>query len=197
MIFLLSLFVFAAQANAASKTEILIGIAKALGEIGDSIIKITDGIKHVIVTGEGGVSYILAKNTENDLRELSALSTQFSATSNMEFVESIDDYLLHPTPNGWKQVRARISNILSKGSILLSKWDKQRSDFIAQESYANLLNSLNGRMRILMQLQSMDAPTSKKEINALREVNKKYKALILNFRKAIQELNNYIKTEHA
>jgi len=180
-----------------SKIEILTEVAKALGDLGESIVKITDGIKHMVVTGEEGVSYVLAKKTKSDLMELSAQSTQFAVTLNIQVTESIDDYLLNPNPVDWPFVQQKLKNVLMRGSELLDEWKKERSDFIVEPAYARLIEALNSRVSILQRLSSMEAPITKEELDALKEVNTRYKNLVAQFRKAIEELNTYIKNENA
>ena len=176
-----------------SKLEVLTEVSKALGELGDSIVKITDGIKHIVVTGGEGVSFVFAKKTKNDLKELSAESTQFAISQNAKIVESIDEYLLNPSKYDWPFVQKKLSDVLLLGTELLMEWNEERSDFIVEASYEKLLDSLNSRISILEKIKSMEAPTTEEELGALSEVNKKYKALINNFREAIRELNTYIK----
>ena len=173
--------------------EVLTEVSKALGELGDSIVKITDGIKHIVVTGGEGVSFVFAKKTKNDLKELSAESTQFAISQNAKIVESIDEYLLNPSKYDWPFVQKKLSDVLLLGTELLMEWNEERSDFIVEASYEKLLDSLNSRISILEKIKSMEAPTTEEELGALSEVNKKYKALINNFREAIRELNTYIK----
>lgn len=182
-----------AETTKPSKIEILSDVAKALGDLGESIVKITNGIKHVVVTGEEGVSYVLAKKTQSELKELSARSTQFAASQNIRVIESIDEYLQYPNPRNWLFVRAKLENVLSRGSELLSEWNKERSDFIVETSYARLIESLNSRLNILQKLSNMEAPTTEEELKALKQVNEEYLKLVDVFKQAIQELNTYIK----
>jgi sporulation protein YlmC with PRC-barrel domain len=178
----------------ASKLQILTEVAKALGELGDSVVKITDGVKHVVVTGGEGVSFVLAKKTKSELKELSAVSTQFAAQQNIRVVQSIDEYLEYPNTRDWPVIQQKLSDVLLRGTELLSEWNEERSDFIVESSYIQLVESLNARVSILQKLSSMEAPTTKKELEALSEVNEKYKALIKQFKNAVQELNTYIKS---
>lgn len=178
----------------ASKLQILTEVAQALGDLGDSVVKITDGIKHIIVTGGEGVSFVLAKKTKYELIKLSATSTQFAATQNASVIQSIDEYLRHPNARDWPFVQQKLSNVLFRGSELLKEWNEERSDFIAEPAYAELLETLNARVSILRKLNSMDAPTTKEELEALHVVNHRYKILVHQFKSAVQELNIYIKS---
>lgn len=185
--------VTSASPSKVSKIEVLSEIAKALGDLGDSIVKITNGIKHIVVTGEEGVSFILAKKTKSQLKELSAISTQFAVSQNIRAVQSIDDYIQYPNPDDWPYVQEKLRNILLSGSELLSEWNKERSDFIVEPSYARLIETLNARVGILEKLSSIEAPLTTKELEALGELNHNYKALVAQFKSAIKELNKYIK----
>lgn len=196
VIFLLAAFssLSFSEPSKASKLQILTEVAKALGDLGDSIVKITDGIKHVVVTSKEGVSFVLAKKTKSELKDLSATSTQFAAQQNVSVIQSIDEYLEFPNYRDWPVVQQKLNDVLFRGTELLTEWNEERSDFIVESSYTQLLETLNARVNILQRLNSMEAPTEKKELEALREVNERYKALVQQFKNAVQELNVYIKS---
>jgi hypothetical protein len=196
VIFLLMVFSslsFSAPSKA-SKLQILTEVAKALGDLGDSVVKITDGVKQVVITGGEGVSFVLAKKTKSELKDLSATSAQFAAQQNARVIQSIDEYLKYPSARDWPAVQQKLSNVLLRGTELLTEWNEERSDFIVESSYAQLLETLNARVNILQKLSSMEAPTTKEELEALSEVNERYKTLIQKFKNAVQELNAYIKS---
>jgi len=112
------------EPSKASKLQILTEVAQALGDLGDSVVKITDGIKHIVVTGGEGVSFVLAKKTKSELKELSALSTQFAATQNVSVIQSIDEYLRYPNARDWPFVQQKLSNVLFRGTELLKEWNE-------------------------------------------------------------------------
>ncbi|KDM89658.1 hypothetical protein EA58_21260 [Photobacterium galatheae] len=190
---ILTMQISVAASNQTSKIEVLTEVAKSLGDIGDSIVKITDGIKHVVVTGEEGINYFFARKARKDLINLSAKSTQFSAYQNVAVTVTIDEYLRNPSYSGWVDVQERLLTVVKEGAKLLSEWNDERSDFIVEPSYASLIESLNSRISILEKLLFLEPPITESELNVLKNVNIEYKKLMREFRLAVNELNVYLK----
>jgi hypothetical protein len=176
-----------------AKVAVLNDVAQALGSLGDAIVKITDGVKHLIETSSEGVDVILAENTKSRLKDLSARSTQFSVKQNIVVTQSIDDYLIHPTPMGWHDVTNSLSEVLTNGKSLLDDWHEERSDFILEDAYATISATLSSRLNLLQKLVELPPPTTPDELTALSKINVQYKRLIEIFRNAIKELNAYLK----
>ena len=197
IVFIITLLVLSispaiAENNKSEKTQLLSEITQALGELSESIIKLTDGVKYAVEKSNDIVIYAVAKRTKNDLKDLSAIGTQFPVHQNQVMVETIDAYLFHPRPSSWSYLKSELSMVLSKGSKLLQEWNKERSDFIVKPSYTRLTASLNAGSNILERIKRMEAPTSKEELQALRKLNVRYKALLTEFNKALNAFNLYI-----
>jgi hypothetical protein len=69
----------------------------------------------------------------------------------------------------------------------------ERSDFIREDAYLILLQTLAARTSLLDKLSTLPQPTIPEERAALSELNQRYKRLISNFEAAIKELNAYLK----
>lgn len=176
-----------------SKKSVLIEVAQALGELGDSIVKLTDGVKHQVVAKNKTLDNLFAKKTKNTLKDLSIRSTQFRKSQNTMTVVTKNNYLLDPRPHVWYESKMNLGIIIKSGFDMLQEWEAEHSDLALKESYKQLLLT---RMNILKRLEQMEPPATEEELSALNQVNQKYRKLITQFNAAILELNTYInKTE--
>jgi hypothetical protein len=172
-------------------------IAGLLGAAGDAIIKITDGIKHLITTGFSGYSYIAAERERKRLIELSALATDLSSTAQVRVVRSIDEYLesSDPTPDDWFAVTQSIGWVLTMIGVLLDDIKKERSEFVLESAYQSLLRSLDSRFSLLDKLSNVPPPTTEEERKEVKQISNKYKEMLTAFSEAIEQLNIYIKNK--
>src|SRR5262249_651614 len=109
----------------------------------------------------------------------------------------IDDYLLEDNDGFrdelWRQVQSRVRVAIEEVSKLLHQLREENSDFVLENSFATLVNSLASRESLLNHLVSLPPPNSDQEIDALTEVNDAYKRLISQLSRATRELNKYVK----
>jgi hypothetical protein len=166
-----------------------------MGAAGDAMVKLTDGFKHMVTTGYSGYNHISAKRTHKRLVSLSARATQIQYHQQSTFVYSIDDYLSIdiPTPLHWTRVVRGIKEVLKKLTKILDDVHKERSDFVLENAYAKLTESLAARLGLLAKLSKMPPPKSEDEKESLRKIQEEYKRLLNNFREAIEQLNLYLK----
>lgn len=178
-------------------------IADVLGAAGDAIIKITDGIRHLVVTGATGYSHIAAQRERKRLVEISAVATDLRLTHQGALVRSIDEYLESSLPKkvswrtkrGWYTVSRGISLVLGQVRALLDDVREERSEFVLETAYEKLLEALAGRVSLLERLEGVPPPTTEQEREALREINNEYKRLLKAFGEVIQQLNVYLKSK--
>jgi len=168
-------------------------IADVLGAAGDAIIKITDGIRHLVVTGATGYSHIAAQRERKRLVEISAVATDLRLTHQGALVRSIDEYL--ESSRGWYTVSRGISLVLGQVRALLDDVREERSEFVLETAYEKLLEALAGRVSLLERLEGVPPPTTEQEREALREINNEYKRLLKAFGEVIQQLNVYLKSK--
>jgi hypothetical protein len=221
---LLSLSVPAsAQSRAAEKVALITDLVEALGAAGDAIAKLTDGFAHLVKTGTEGYNYVAAARARARLVDISR-HTQMLIDGNTAVTESIDEYLalttkcrpgapkplpIHCLPRGqlpgqpalspmdrqWQGVLGGISERLEEVERLLADVKRENSDFVLEPAYLTLQTALRSRVTLLSRLAELPAPISDEERKALAEANKKYKALIENSRRAVRELNVYLKQQ--
>jgi hypothetical protein len=171
----------------------------AIGAAGDAIAKLTDGVKHLVVTGAQGYDYVAAKRDHDRLRDISARATDLAYSHNAVVISSIDAYLAlkHPTPGDWHVITEGTQRVIDSVKVLLDDVRNERSDFVLEDAYGKLAGSLQSRGLLLGKLAKLPAPKTAQERAALRQLNAKYKVLLANFEAAIAELNLYLKTKPA
>jgi hypothetical protein len=178
-----------------TKVLILKEIVEVLGAAGDSIAKVTDGIKHMIITGASGYDSVKARNTLSRLRDISARTSDLMTVQRIRVLNPIEEYLSHPDPSRWPGVTDGLDEVLIKVKDVLGDVKKERSDFVLEAEYERMLVALSGRENILQKLMQIEPPTSPEELSILREVHMEYERLVHNLREAKFALNEYIKAQ--
>lgn len=166
-----------------------------IGACGNAIASITDGIKHLVETGAAGYDYIAAWREHKRLRDLSAYATNLIGTSQVSMIRSIDEYLATPNPTefDWDAIRHGIANVMVGVQHILEDVRKERSDFVLEETYLKIIETLHGRIALFDKILMIPQPKTQQEREALEMINTEYKRLLNEFRKAIQQLNLYLK----
>jgi hypothetical protein len=170
---------------------------ESVGAAGDAIAKLTDGIKHLVVTGTEGYDYVAARRDYNHLKELSVKSTDTFLTQGQVVVRGLDNYLSlqNPTPQDWYEFTDELDFVLIKVQMLLNDVRAERSDFVLEEAYKKLGASLGMRSAILSRFSELPPPVTPEEKAALRSLGKEYRRLLANFEEAITQLNLYLKSQ--
>ncbi len=169
----------------------------AVGAAGDAIAKITDGVRHLVVTGVSGYKYVSAEREYNRLRDISARGTNLAGIQQQAIVRSIDEYLAKPDPTAadWDFIRLRIQQVIVDVKRLLDDVRTERSDFVLEEAYGKLGDSLGSRSIMLDKISRLPQPITQQERDEVAKLNKEYKRLLANFRAAIEQLNLYLKQQ--
>ena len=136
-----------------------------------------------------------AKEERDRLKSLSQYLIYLGYETNVVTVSSIDAYLQEDQPSqaDWRRVKKALHAALTKTQAILSDLRSEKSDFVLEDCYKTLRDSLFSRVIILDDLQSIEQPKSEAELTALREVNAKYKELIAQLREAVVVFDSYIK----
>ena len=172
-----------------SKTVVLNEVAQTIGELGDSLAQLTDGVKRLVVSGDKTVDHAFANRTNNTLRDLSIRSTQLRGKQNTMTAGIINDNFLDPRPLVWYESKTNLRIIIKSGTDLLQEWGAKHSEFLPEESNRYLLSTLS----TLKKLEQMEPPATDEELAALYQVNQEYRKLIDQLNAAIYELDTYIK----
>lgn len=168
-----------------------------LGAAGDAMVKLTDGFKHMITTGYAGYNHVAAKRAHKRLVDLSARATNLLAAHQSLAVRSIDEYISKPEPTSddWYAIIECITYVIEEIKKILDDVQEERSDFVLEDAYSKLSESLASRASLLQQLFGMPAPKSEREKRLLSKINAEYKRLLENFKDAIIQLNLYLKQQ--
>jgi hypothetical protein len=185
------------QSPSATNIALLRELVDALGAAGDAISKLTDGFKHLIVTGVSGYDYIAAERERARLIDISRRTANLIVTQNIRVVQSLDDYLdlESPTNEDWQRVAYNLNLTLTSVRELLQDVQTENGEFVLEPAYLLLNQTLAARSSLLEQLINYPAPTSTDEREMLRQASVKYKVLIENAKQAIKELNTYVKSQ--
>ena len=172
-------------------------ITDLVGAAGDSIVKLTDGIKHAVSSGVAGYNYVVAKRDRRRLKEISAQATNLRYFHQGIVARSIDEYLemTNPPPHYWHALKSDIIKVIELIKKLLEDVMRERSDFVLADAYSKLVKSLGMRAHILGRISEIPPPSTDEERKSLQKLNKEYKRLLTNFGEAINQLNLYLKDE--
>jgi len=181
----------------ASRLNVLKDAADALGAAGDAIAKLTDGVAHLVTTGDSAWQTVSARRTHDRLVDISARATNLSGVRQIAVVNSIDAYLAKrdATKTDWDTVTMAIGGVIGDVKSLLDDLRSERSDFVLEGAYATLVQTLGARSDILVKLAALPPPTTPEEKAQLSRANTNYKRLLENFEAAIQALNAYVASQ--
>lgn len=181
------------EVRALSPLSELTEIAKAFGQAGESLGKIANGFSELVKHGLKSYSLISAKMTSERLKDLSAKSTQLLITQSAGVSGSLGNYLGNPDPKNWEAVTMRMEEVLREVNELLAVVKEERSDFVLEQTYFDMVSTLQSRDATLQRLIKLPPPTTKAELAELKKVDDQYQKLVNNLHKAVKELNAYIK----
>lgn len=193
---ILSPLIARAQAGVASRIAILTDLVNAIGAAGEAISKLTAGFRDLVVAGKDSYKYVAASRERDRLIDLSRRITNLMATQNIQVVQNLDQYLAerNPTQDDWATVVRNIEATLGSVQALLADVQAEDGSFVLEPAFLTLNQTLSSRVSLLTQLAAMPAPTSKEELSLLRQASAKYKLLIANAKKAVTQLNAYVKS---
>lgn len=185
-------------AKGQSRLATLTGVAAALGEAAESVSKMVDSFAHLIRTATRGYDAASARATYSRLRDLSARASILIAEQQISVIQGIDAYIeesSNPAVRSllWSSLTTKFRSILLEINSLLADVQAERSDFVLETTYLDMIRTLQTRGVILEELLYMPPPTSPEELKELRQIRDNYELLIINLRRATIELNEYLK----
>ncbi len=181
--------------NISARLNIYRQVIDAIEAAGDAIAHFTIGIKQAVATGSDLYDVVSAERELTRLKNISERATYLGSVSQQKVVRSIDEYLRKssPTRQDWQTVKDGIQYVVNDVRFLLDDVRKERGDLVLEDAYQKLVTTLNTRTEVLNSLSELPPPTSKAEFDAVSQINKKYKRLLVEFRESIKHLNLYIK----
>ena len=153
------------------------GALELLKALGEAMVILTDGIKHMVATGYAGYSEISAKRTHKRLVDFSARVTYLWTVPQYQFTVTIDDYLAMPCPReeDWLAIGIGTNDLIYELDKVLNDLRKERSDFVLESAYSKITESLSYRAAILENIYDMPQPTTEDEKEILRKINENIK----------------------
>jgi hypothetical protein len=178
-------------------------IAELLNAATHSIAKLGDSIAHIVSLGTKGYDAASARHIRARLKDISARLVYLYRLPNASIFSGLEGYIEQARKTGnkkdlalrvrWAEYVRTIVFPLQQIQELLDDISNERSDFVLEKSYGDLLETLNSRVNIIQEIMRLPAPTSPEEIKALQEVASKYHVLRENLNAVLVEFLNYLK----
>ncbi len=182
------------QAQAAVQLTKLVQILAAMAEASDSLAKLASFVNGLVERGDKTYSTASARATHSRLRDLSARLSHLIAVNQTNVFTSIERYLDAPSDYEWGLVTRELETVLRDVKDILIDVEAERSDFVLETTYLDIVRTLRTRGVVLERLISMPPPKTGDELAVLREIQGRYVILIANLEKATIALNAYLKT---
>ena len=95
----------------------------------------------------------------------------------------------------WDIIVQSINAAMRDVEELSSDLREERSNFILEETYREMLGSLSNRIALFDKLRSTAAPRSREDIQALEAIHREWKRLLAELTRTTEELSRYLKKE--
>ncbi len=179
-------------AKALPKLFTLSDVSRAIGEAAESFTKLIDSFEHLIETGTKGYDKASARFTHRRLVRLSVRISILLGKQQQHFVDPIDIYIEHPTRDNWESIQGNLETIFEEINGILADVNEERSDFVLETTFFDMLDTLGHRSIIVGKLIDMPPPVTEEELYQLRSIQRRYQTLIARLKRATLELNNYL-----
>lgn len=177
-----------------SRINVFKDAVDALGAAGDAVTKLTDGIAHLVMTGNKGWTYVSAQRAKSRLQDIVARSSDLISVQRPRVLDAIESYLSNPNPTGmdWDRAKEHFGFVLGDVKGILEDLRSERSDFVREETYLTFLEVFIQREDILMKIMVLPQPVTADDRAAVSEMNARYRTLVDRTRTAIGQLNIYL-----
>ena len=112
---------------------------------------------------------------------------------------SFEDYIARielgrqPRQLDWTMATNRLAPLMSEVRSLINELRSEKSDFVLEDAYERLHDTLDARLTLFQKLREGDAPRSPEQIDALRRMVTEWERLREELGRASEELTNYLK----
>jgi len=156
-IFLVAFMPFSSSIAAPSVT-ILTEVAEALAAGAKAIADFGESIRALVVSGGATYDFVAARRARARLLDYQARSVDLRLSQQVVVLPAIDRYLAYPSADEWENVRNDVFKLSMTVHDLLEDVKKERSDFVADKTYSDLMATLQGRSSILHKLADLPPP---------------------------------------
>lgn len=180
--------------------SVLKDLVEALGDAGDAIGKIADGISRLVATGVEGYDAAQARLVHARLRHASRSFTalamaQSGLSSTLRgYAEIAAQGRRVNLAEEWEPLEQLAGRLLQEVVSLLDVIRAERSDFVLEPVYRKLCRALEARQALLGQLKQMSPPRYADELALVTKAARRYDELIRQLERATDEMNAYIKS---
>jgi hypothetical protein len=176
-------------------------IGAILKDAADAVKKLADSIAHIVALGDSAWSTVSARRTRARLIEIFADSEKYGLSQGYLYrnVEELTrDLSRFDSDAGsrlwvWQGFTQKLKELIPHVTNLLDELDKERSDFVLQEAYRSLRQTLSERLVVLELLARRPCPDSSEELAEVRKVFDQWGRLIAELRAANEALRLYLK----
>ncbi|SAL20137.1 hypothetical protein AWB70_01010 [Caballeronia cordobensis] len=176
----------------AARLNVLQQTAEAVGAAGAAMERLAVAFRTSANTIFATFDEARRSQLRERMQDLARRSQLLVASKQTFVVGSLDTYLLHPTPEGWKIATAQMKDVLVRVEDLLKSLDRDHDDLVLQPAYRELATFLYAREQMLVKLTNLPAPRSKRELAEVSNIRRSYHELLENSIRAIDAMNAYI-----
>ena len=181
-------------------------LAAALRAAAEFLGKFGDSVAHVIQLGDHAITIVHARRTEKRLKDiyislLSYRTFQMHIIRHLgEYVEVLrgqspdQEYLLSKLDVSWEVIISGIKAAMRNVEALIYYLEGERSNFILEHAFRDILVSLNERDNLFDHILSIPAPRSTEDLAALEAIHSEWNRLLDELTRATEELARYIST---
>lgn len=177
-------------------------LGSILKDTADAIAKLGDSIAHLVHLGAQGWDAASARRTEARFIEMRKQLVTFKRSQGAVAV-SFEDYIARieqgrqPRQLDWTTVTNRLLPLMSEARSLLVELKSDKSDFVLEDAYERLHDSLDARLTLFQRLKDADAPQTPEQIEALKRMVTEWERLREELGRASEALTQYLKGKRA
>ena len=204
------LFSAYAQVGGLATIATLKSVADLLGAAADGLSKLADSIAHIASLSLGGYDEVSARHIRARLKDIDARLVDVHRRLNAGVMSGIEGYIATAEAYNakkaaaggrgflqakWKEFVSILPMPLEQVQELLDDVKAERSDFILEQTYGEIISTLHSRVDILKNLMMLPPPTTPEEIDALKEVLPQYDRLRKSASEASKAFAKYLKQD--
>lgn len=177
----------------ASTLDVLAKLASLLAKAGDIVSNLAEGIEDANAAGLRIYDTHAARAAYNRLLDLRTDILVLPMVQRDLVIDPIDTYLAAPDPAAWPEVQGSLQDVLAKVIDVEQRLTEERSDFVLESGFAELLQIIRSRGGLLLVLLDVPPPRTEAELAELRRTRERYATLIAELERARLALDNYLR----
>jgi hypothetical protein len=176
------------------KIDVFSQFADLLGKVGNNLATLATGIKEATETGR---ALYRSWRDESRMERLVMLRRDLvihNNKNNQELLRRINIFLDDPSGSNWELVRQHLDITVSPLLIkLIGAVEHEEGAWALEPSYKDLVEVLQTRAGTVIELKSLDAPSTAQEMEGLRRLTVRYQEIMTQLDTVSNALAAYIK----